>query len=41
MRKVDMLSSKTRLALNKDISISRLELMAAVIGTRCLRFVQK
>ena len=41
LRKVDLLFSKTRLAPNKDISIPRLELLAAVIGTRCIRFVQK
>ena len=41
MRKVDLLFSKTRLAPNKEISIPRLELLAAVIGTRCIRFVQK
>ena len=33
--------SKTRLAPNKPITIPRLELLAALIGTRCLKFVQK
>ena len=41
LRKVDLVFSKTRLAPNKDIGIPRLELLAAVIGTRCIRFVQK
>lgn len=41
MRRVNLVFSKTRLAPNKDISIPRLELLAAVIGTRCLKFVEK
>lgn len=41
VRKVDLIFSKTRLAPNKNISIPRLELLATVIGTRCLQFVQK
>lgn len=41
MRRVDLVFSKTRLAPIKDISIPRLKLLAAVIGTRCLKFVQK
>lgn len=32
---------KTRLAPNKDMSIARLELLAAVIGIRCLNFVER
>ena len=37
--KVDLIFSKTRLAPVKEMTISRLELMAVVIGVRCLRFV--
>ena len=40
-RRIDLIFSKTRLAPNKQITIPRLELLAALIGTRCLRFVQK
>ena len=39
--KVDLLFSKTRLAPLKKITIPRLELMAVVIGVRCLRFVKQ
>ena len=39
--KVDLIFSKTRLVPNKQITIPRLELLAATIGTRCLKFVQK
>ena len=34
-------SQKKRLVPNKQITIPRLELLAATIGTRCLKFVQK
>ena len=40
-RRIDLIFSKTRLAPNKQITIPRLELLAALIGTRCLKFVQK
>ena len=40
-RRIDLIFSKTRLAPNKPITIPRLELLAALIGTRCLKFVQK
>ena len=40
-RKIDLIFSKTRLAPNKQITIPRLELLAVLIGTRCLKFVQK
>lgn len=38
--KVDLIFSKTRLVPNKQITIPRLELLAATIGVRCLKFVQ-
>ena len=38
--KVDLLFSKTRLAPLKDISIPRLELLAVLIGVRCVKFVK-
>ena len=41
MHRVDRVFSKTRLSPTEAISIPRLELLAAVIGTRCLKFVQK
>ena len=40
LRRIDLIFSKTRLAPNKKITIPRLELLAALIGTRCLKFVQ-
>lgn len=40
-RKVDLIFSKTRLAPNKKISIPRLELLAALIGTRCMTYIEK
>ena len=39
--KVDLIFSKTRLVPNKQITIPRLELLAATIGVRCITFVQK
>ena len=39
--KVDLIFSKTRLIPNKQITIPRLELLAAIIGTRCMKFVQE
>jgi hypothetical protein len=38
--KVDLIFSKTRLAPLKKLSITRLELLALVIGLRCLQFVK-
>ena len=38
-QKADLIFSKTRLAPVKKMTIPRLELMAEVIGVRCLRFV--
>ena len=38
--RTDLVFSKTRLAPNKEISIPRLELLAAFIGTNCLKFVE-
>ena len=35
-RRIDLIFSKTRLAPNKQITIPRLELLAVLIGTRCL-----
>ena len=35
-----LIFSKTRLAPNKNTSIPKLELLATVMGTRCLQFVQ-
>ena len=40
-RRIDLIFWKTRLAPNKQITIPRLELLAALIGTRCLKFVKK
>ena len=40
-RRVDLVFSKTRLVPNKQITIPRLELLAALIGARCLKFVEK
>ena len=37
--KVDLVFSKLRLAPNKAVSIPRLELLAALIGTRAIQFV--
>ena len=39
--RVDLIFSKTRLVPNKKITIPRLELLAALIGKRCLNFVEK
>ena len=39
--KVDLIFSKTRLVPNKKITIPRLELLAALIGTRCMKFIEK
>ena len=39
--KVDLIFSKTRLVPNKQITIPRLELLAATIGVRSIKFVQK
>ncbi|MCG8078471.1 MAG: hypothetical protein JAY75_19800, partial [Candidatus Thiodiazotropha taylori] len=39
--KADLIFSKTRLALIKKMTIPRLELMAVLIGVRCLRFVKE
>lgn len=39
--KVDLIFSKTRLVPNKQITIPRLELLAATIGARCIKFVQE
>ena len=38
--KVDLLFSKTRLAPLKTMSIPRLELLAVLIGVRCVEFVK-
>ena len=38
-QKADLIFSKTRLAPVKKMTVPRLELMAVVIGVRCLRFV--
>ena len=40
-RKIDLIFSKTRLAPNKKISIPRLELLAALIGTMCMTYIEK
>ena len=40
-QRVDLIFSKTRLVPNKTITIPRLELLAALIGTRCMKFVEK
>lgn len=37
----NLIFSKTRLSPNKDMGIPRLELLAAVIGIRCLNFVER
>ena len=39
--KVNLVFSKLRLAPNKSVSIPRLELLAALIGTRAIQFVTK
>ena len=39
--RVDLIFSKTRLVPNKQITIPRLELLAATICIRCLKFVEK
>ena len=39
-RRTDLIFSKTRLVPNKKITIPRLELLAALIGTRCMKFVE-
>ena len=39
--RVDLVFAKTRLAPNKKINIPRLELLAVVIGLRCLDFVEQ
>jgi len=39
--KVDLIFSKTRLAPLKGMTIPRLELMAVLIGTRCVKYVQR
>lgn len=39
--KVDLVFSKLRLAPTKTVSIPRLELLAALIGTRAIQFVDK
>ena len=39
--KVDLIFSKTRLVPNKTITIPRLEQLAALIGTRCMKFIEK
>ncbi|XP_071123445.1 uncharacterized protein [Mytilus edulis] len=39
--KIDLLFSKTRLVPNKKITLPRLELLAVVIGVRCIDFVKK
>ncbi|CAC5354891.1 unnamed protein product [Mytilus coruscus] len=38
--KIDLLFSKTRLVPNKKITLPRLELLAFVIGVRCIDFVK-
>ena len=40
-RKIDLIFAKTKLAPTKQTTIPRLELLAALIGTRCLKFVHK
>ena len=40
-QRVYLIFSKTRLVPNKTITIPRLELLAALIGTRCMKFVEK
>ncbi|CAG2200044.1 unnamed protein product [Mytilus edulis] len=39
--KIDLLFSKTSLVPNKKITLPRLELIAVVVGVRCIDFVQK
>ena len=40
-RTVNLVFSKTRLVPNKQITFPRLELLADLIGARCLKFVEK
>ena len=39
-RRTDLIFSKTRLVPNKKITVPRLELLAALIGTRCMKFLR-
>ena len=39
--KVNLIFSNARLVPNKKITVPRLELLAALIGTRCVKFIEK
>ena len=39
-RRMDLIFSKPRLVPNKKITIPRLEVLSALIGTRCMKFVE-